>query len=195
MPFPRNWAEELLVEWLHLDGYLVEANLAVGVARAGGRLEADIVGAKITGGILEIKHIESGLLSGGEAQAKRIVQTKFSRAIRHHLTSYFRRQFNFRGRFERVKYRRIYVPTWPVGPPIALLQRKGVEVILLQDVISTDIIKAMNRWKDAPPYKARTSGQYIMLPEAYWLLKLIEHMYSYGLLNEERLRPLRSEKP
>ena len=34
-----------------------------------------------------------------------------------------------------------------------------------------------------------------MLPEAYWLLKLIEHMYSYGLLNEERLRPLKLEKP
>lgn len=189
MPFPRNWAEELLVEWLHLDGYLVEANLPVGVARAGGRLEVDIVGAKITNGVLEIKHLESGLLSGGEAQAKRIVQTKFTRSIRYYLTNYFRRQFHFRGHFERVKYKRIYVPTWPVGPPIALLQRKGIAVILLQDVIAIHIIKAMNRWKAAPPYKARVSGS--MLPEAYWLLKLIEHMYDYDLLNEKRLQPLK----
>ncbi len=67
-------------------------------------------------------------------------------------------------------------------------------MILLEDVIATHIIKAMNRWKQTPPYKARTSGQYIMLPEAYWLLKLVEHMYGYGLLNEERLQLLESKK-
>lgn len=195
MPFPRNWAEELLVEWLHLDGYLVEANLAIGVARAGGRLEADVVGAKITRGILEIKHVESGGLSGGESQAKRIVQTKFTRAIRRYLTIYFRKQFNFRGRFKRVKYRRIYVPTTRSGPSEESLQRKGVEVIPLDGVISTHVIKAMNRWWDTPPFKKRTPGQNTTLPEAYWLLKLIEHMYNCGLLNEERLQPLESKKP
>jgi len=31
MPFPRTWVEELIIEWLHLDGFLVEANLPVGV--------------------------------------------------------------------------------------------------------------------------------------------------------------------
>ena len=44
MPFPRTWVEELIIEWLQLEGFLAQSNLPVAVARAGGRLEADVVG-------------------------------------------------------------------------------------------------------------------------------------------------------
>lgn len=37
MPFPKTWIEELIAEWVHLDGYMVEANLPVTGSVAGGR--------------------------------------------------------------------------------------------------------------------------------------------------------------
>lgn len=50
MPFPRTWVEELIVEWLHLEGFIVVANLPISVSSAGGRGEVDVVGARIENG-------------------------------------------------------------------------------------------------------------------------------------------------
>ena len=50
MPFPKTYVEELIIEWLHIDGFLVEANLPVAVTSAGGRGEADVVGASLSKG-------------------------------------------------------------------------------------------------------------------------------------------------
>ena len=47
MPFPNTWIEELIAEWLLLEGFLVETNLPYAVGKGGGRGEADVVGAKI----------------------------------------------------------------------------------------------------------------------------------------------------
>ncbi|MCL6578788.1 MAG: hypothetical protein K6T73_05295, partial [Candidatus Bathyarchaeota archaeon] len=66
MPFTKTWTEELVAEWLQLNGYLVEAGLPAGVTPAGGRYVADVVGAKVSGNALEIIHVEVGQLSGGK---------------------------------------------------------------------------------------------------------------------------------
>ena len=66
MPLPRNWVEELIVEWLHLEGYLVEANFPVATTDVGGRGEVDVVGARMEEGSLDITHIETGQLTGGK---------------------------------------------------------------------------------------------------------------------------------
>jgi len=44
MPLPRNWLEELVAEWLSLQGYLVETNI-----RLLGKREADVIGVKLEG--------------------------------------------------------------------------------------------------------------------------------------------------
>jgi hypothetical protein len=36
MPLGRNWAEELVAEWLSLDGYLVYLGMPVGSGGQGG---------------------------------------------------------------------------------------------------------------------------------------------------------------
>jgi hypothetical protein len=77
MPFARNWVEELVIEWLQLDGFLVESNVPVGVARAGGRLEADVIAARTNENSLQIWHIEAGQLAAGDASVHS-VQPKFS---------------------------------------------------------------------------------------------------------------------
>ena len=47
-----------MAEWLQLEGYLVEIGLPVSVAKAGGRYEADVVGARIRGNVFEVFHVE-----------------------------------------------------------------------------------------------------------------------------------------
>ena len=46
MPFPANWLEELVVEWLDLDGFAASTSIDV-PAPPGGRLGPDVVGAKL----------------------------------------------------------------------------------------------------------------------------------------------------
>ena len=46
MPFPSNWLEELVVEWLELEGFTISTSLFVS-AEKGGRFAPDVVGARI----------------------------------------------------------------------------------------------------------------------------------------------------
>ena len=57
MPFPCNWLEELVAEWLDLDGFLVRLQPPFPNPNGhGGRLEPDVIGARIHDGRLEIRH-------------------------------------------------------------------------------------------------------------------------------------------
>jgi hypothetical protein len=47
MPWGRTWSEELVAEWLELEGFLVTIGLKVRTGKGGGRKEADVVGARI----------------------------------------------------------------------------------------------------------------------------------------------------
>lgn len=58
MPFPANWLEELVIEWLDLEGFVISTSVFV-PAVAGGRLSPDVVGAKLdANGSLLIRHCE-----------------------------------------------------------------------------------------------------------------------------------------
>ena len=53
MPYTKTWSEELVAEWLQLEGYLVEVSLPLPAGPQGGRGEADVVGARIQQNTLE----------------------------------------------------------------------------------------------------------------------------------------------
>ena len=44
--FPKTWSEELVAEWLSINGFFVETNAPAGSGVYGGRKEADIIGLK-----------------------------------------------------------------------------------------------------------------------------------------------------
>jgi hypothetical protein len=48
MPFPANWLEELVIEWLDLEGFAISTAVSVN-AGPGGRWVPDVVGAKLNG--------------------------------------------------------------------------------------------------------------------------------------------------
>ena len=83
MPIPRTWSEELVYEWLCLEGYLTEVGIKVGTGGKGGRKEADIVGVKVSVDnnkrqILQIYHVEVGQLGGNYKKNVTMLKEKFS---------------------------------------------------------------------------------------------------------------------
>lgn len=180
MPFLKTWVEELVVEWLDLEGFLVVANLPVAVAQPGGRLEADIVGARISGNTLEIRHIEVGQLSRGQKGANDIKSKKFSQPVRQSVTDYFTQRLSFSS--NNVNYQKFYVATFWTNPAKEVLEQSGIIVEPLPNFICNKILPTIERWKQNPPHQPRTKGKTVTLPESYWLLQLIDHLNNKGML-------------
>ena len=168
-----------MAEWLQLEGYLVEAGLPVSVAGAGGRYEADIVGARIRGGMLEVFHVECGQLSGG-TQSVNSLQKKFSPNNCARIENYFRQRLGFAG--TNVKYHKMYVASFWTKPTMQGARNLGINVRPLTDFIRNEVIQTINGWKANPPQQPRTKGSHITLPESCWLLQLIDYIYNKGLL-------------
>ncbi len=181
MPFPKTWVEELLIEWLHLEGFLVEANLPVSVSEAGGRYEADVIGARIVNDTLDIRHLESGSLLGGQTGATLLMKKKFLPAICKSVTDYFARRLSFSS--NQISYEKYYIPTYSSKPVLKALRDTDVIVEPLPEFISKRILPTIKNWKHNPPHLPKARGKYITLPDSYWMLKLVDYLDSNNLLN------------
>ena len=179
MPFPRNWVEELIVEWLHLEGHMVEANFPVATTSVGGRGEVEAVGARVNEGFLEIIHIETGQLSGGKSSVESI-EKKFRQEIHESLIKYFRDIFASES--DNVSYRKIYKASYWTQPTMDGIRSFGIEVIPLPDFLRDFVIPTIKQWKENPPHAPKARGPMIALPESHWLLKLLEYMHTQNLL-------------
>src|SRR5262245_50099656 len=94
MPFPANWLEELLVEWLELAGFASTTGIIV-PAGPGGRWVPDVVGAKLVeGGRLLIRHCETAmqLIENPKDVAKKYKE-KFDDPVQNAVRAYFARIF------------------------------------------------------------------------------------------------------
>ena len=182
MPFAKTWTEELVAEWLHLKGYLVEIGFPAGVAFAGGRYEVDVVGGKITSDDLEIVHAEVGTLGQGKNSINSL-EKKFSEKYCEAISLYFKQIFGYNG---KITYKKIYIASYWTKPVIEGASRFGVTVIPLTDFIKTEIIPTIDNWKKNPPHSPRTKGSYLTLSESNWLLELIDYLNSHKLINYEK---------
>lgn len=179
MPFANTWDEELVAEWLQLEGYLIEVGLPVSVSQVGGRYEADIVGARVQGNKLEIYHIECGQLSGGKQSLDSLGQ-KFSSDNCAKIEEYFKRRFGFSG--DNVSYHKMYIASYWTNPTLKGAKNLGITVRTLPDFIRNDIRQTIKKWKINAPHRPRTRGGYITLPKSCWLLYLIDYLSNKGLL-------------
>jgi hypothetical protein len=186
MPIPRNWSEELISEWLHLLGYLAEVGVPVGVGSGGGRKEADVVGAKIKdngkkGRILQIYHVEVGTLSGAHEENVDILRTKFSRERTQEIVKRLKRRM---GSIDEVEYQKLYVDIWPTEIKVAkLMNRKEIKQeeikVWTPKTLFQEVFQAMKDW--VPTHKSK-SGEATLL-ECWWMLKLLEKLREWGMLN------------
>ena len=183
MPFPRTWSEELIAESLELDGFLTQTNIPVGTGGPGGRNEADIVGVRIKEGTLEIRHVETGSLAGGQ-KSTASVEKKFTEDIESNVTEYFKRTLSLEN--PKKNYKKIYVATSWTKPVIRDVTELGVEVIRLPDFIRDKVLPTVQNWKENTARQLRMKGSSAMLPQSLWLLQMLDYLETQGMLQEER---------
>lgn len=182
MPFGKTWTEELVAEWLELEGFLVVVGLPAGVATAGGRYVADIVGAKVSADLLEIIHVEVGTLAGGQKSIISL-QRKFSKNVCETIENYFKQRIGFKG--ANVKYQKIYVASFWTAPVLNGAEKIDISVLKLPDFIRQKVVPTISEWKEHPHFAHKTKGSLITLPESHWLLQLIDYFKNKGLLKEK----------
>lgn len=192
MPFAKNWMEELVIEWLQIDGFLAESNLPVAVTQVGGRFEADVVGTKIYKNVMEIRHIETGSLASG-AESVAAVQKKFSDDIKASIEKYFKIKFGYPD--STINYEKMYIASFSTIPVETQLASHGIKVIRLMDFLFSHVFPTIQRWKDNPPHQPKNRGSYITLSEAHWLLQLLDFMHSRDGLKQPANKKEATKQP
>ncbi|MEM3697680.1 MAG: hypothetical protein QXQ94_09315 [Candidatus Bathyarchaeia archaeon] len=168
MPWGRTWSEELVAEWLELEGFLVTIGLKAGTGGRGGRKEADVVGARIRNSKFEIMHIEIGALYENSRKIVETVTEKFDLSRVDAIKKYFS-QLGLGGQY--VEYNKIYVMSY------ARKDKKEINEMLspfsvkfwdIEDLIE-NIKQSIDRWIQV---HRTPQNPYPSLPESHWLLKL-----------------------
>ncbi|MCD6143901.1 MAG: hypothetical protein J7J04_06255 [Thermococcus sp.] len=174
----REWEEELIAEWLSLQGYLVQTNVPLRAPKVGGRAEADVIGVKaLSDGRLEIWHIEIGsLLDSFEKNLERI-KNKFSEERCDAVIKYVK--LTLGEAREIANYRKTFVATYcsRVEELGKMLKKEetGIELLLLQDIVKQEIPTTIHQWKERQEKIGLVKDRRnIVLPRSYWLLKVIE---------------------
>lgn len=175
MPFPRTWSEELVTEWLQIEGYVVENGVLVSSGSTGGRKEADVVGVKIKNKILEIFHIEVGSLSGNPQVNEQMIRDKFSQSRKMSIEAYIRTKMDVDPSY-KMKYKTQYIATWFSDRTLNYLKQKNLPVVGLYDLIMTQMKQSISNWKANPPHQPTTKGKSVTLPETLWLIKLVDYI-------------------
>ena len=176
LPFPTNWGEELISEYLELEGYFVRTNLPVPTEEKGGRGELDILGLKVKEEQLKILHVETGIPSR-LGEMKRKFASSTTKEIRR-----IARDFGFGENYDLERW---YVHTWGGQKGLSKkwgrirreLEQEGVTLMTFEEVL-TKIAEAIDQWRE----KHRGKTQQSSLPSSLWLLKMLE-----SLLESKRL--------
>jgi hypothetical protein len=174
--FASEWEEELVCEWLSLQGYFVEVNVPLTTGEGGGRKEADIIAVRVDENRLIIKHVEIGSLAESFQRNVERVTQKFDEDRVKAVVNYVRSRFS---KALEVDYRKIYIATF-CGRPADLrreLGERGVEFLLLRELVEKEIPESIEKWKkDQQDAGLVRRWKEAMLPRSYWLLKMIELM-------------------
>jgi len=179
VPFAKTWTEELVAEWLQLNGYLVEVGLPAHVTAVGGRYVADVVGAKISGNVLEIVHVEVGQLSAGKGGITSL-KNKFSQDVSDKIKRHFKNKLGFVA--GSVNYQKMYVASFWTAPTLDAAAQLGIRVRPLPEFIQQEVAQTIQNWKRHPPHIPKSRGTIITLPESHWLLQLIDYLNTHKLL-------------
>jgi hypothetical protein len=175
MPFPANWLEELVVEWLDLDGFAISTAVVVPAGR-GGRWAPDVVGAKLEDGRLLIRHCEATMaLAQGPHNAVSSFKGKFSEDVEGEVRKYFSQIFGEAAEDkERTEYQK-----WLITCSDSVIVRRaleaefpGIQVHILKRFLSEMVLPTIRRWKRG---KSRAT-----LPSDKWLLHMIDVFDRYG---------------
>jgi len=164
--------EELVAEWLALEGFFVETNLPGPPGRGGGRREPDIVGVKIDGDELHIRHCEVTTFITSPADARRYGE-KFSETVTEHVRNEFKTRLGvgptatyekwviYGGKKSETTEKRLHD------------QIKSATVMSVEEFIREQVIPGISKWKGS---HESAKGNKPTLPKDRWLLQLLEFL-------------------
>lgn len=204
MPFPINWVEELLCEWLQLRGYVVLTNV-----RLRGAEEADIIGLRkevepAEPGLLKEKlvvmHVEAGSLTNNLRKNLMSVKAKFSldriEAIKKISVDIIELE-SVLGKFwlghsrlgaSDIVYKPLYVASKVRKKQLSnlkeLLGKDGIDFLTLKEVLK-EVLKDIKKWKDEQVKRGLKKTERITLQGCFWLLNLIDFMMSEQLISAD----------
>ena len=175
MPFPRNWSEELVSEYLELEGYFVRTGHPVPIGKRGGRREIDGLGIKVVKDELEILHVEIGIPSLSIKDLKKALEEKFGSLVKREIDR-IASDFGF----QNYVWKRWFIDVWR-GTRRASekwkkikqeLKDERIEILTFNDFWKK-ITEAIGKWQE----KHKTEkGTLPALPQNLWLLKMVERV-------------------
>jgi len=183
MPVSENWLEELVVEWLELEGFLTLIGPPVR-GPAGGVLPPDVVGARVgAGGRLEIRHCEAAMwFAQGPQAAAAAYQKKFSRGTRDQVWAEFSRLFAVPGPPDYEPW----IICCEVGKPVASALHGAIQALQSKDPSLKDL-QLRSLVDFLPEVRTTITGwrkihpQVLGLPQSKWLLTLLDYMVHYRI--------------
>lgn len=167
MPFGRTWSEELVAEWLQLEGYKVEIGFPLFATERGGLREADVVGTRIKEGLLEVVHAEVGTLSRSFDENVKTIKKKFDNQTNSIIENYAK---HWLGKSPS-KHHKIFVYEWLSRANEIKKYVPDVEILSISEVIDK-FVQAINQWTKKPPYQIK--GKSVTIPGSLWLAKVAE---------------------
>jgi hypothetical protein len=170
--------------------YMTEVGIPVGVGKGGGRKEADVVGVKLSltnenKKTLQVHHVEVGGLGGNKRSNVDSLLEKFSSIRTEAIRGRFVRRI---GEVDHAQYRKLYVDIWATEKKVASLMndervnREQIEVWTLKKLFQ-EVFRSIIGY--IPNYESK-SGE-ATLPDSYWMLKLLESLRYWKLLNTDVL--------
>ena len=185
------------------------SNVRLKSGRGGGVEEADIIGlrlhqrldpeSKVMVEVLEVLHIEVGVLARRFEEVLKAVQKKFAQereeAIKSlavdvvELESVYGKAIYGSSRYgvSRIEYKRVFVVDGVAKGQVSRLREElgkyGIEFKTIREVLR-EVIHDVDEWKRRQVEKGFRTTKQITLPESLWLLNLIDCMKREGLIAE-----------
>lgn len=189
MPITKTWEEEIVLEWLLLEGYLAEANLLLRSGGGkGGRNEADVVGCKfLKDGSLEIKHVEIGELTGSESDNIKKIHKSFDKEHRDDVIKIIKWKFGLENLpQEKIKYKPIFIATNLSPNSVKKLKNKlkskDIEILSFKEFIKI-VLETIEKWKNTQKdlgFVKDPTG--IVIPHTYRLMRFLETLKTNDLM-------------
>lgn len=188
MPTTKTWEEELVLEWLLLEGYLAEANLLLRAGDRGGRNEVDVVGCRfLKDGSLEIKHIEIGALAESESKNIDKVCERFNKEHKEDIIKIIKWKFGLENLpQEIIKYKPIFIATNLSPNSVKKLKNKlkntNIEILSFKEFIKI-VLETIEKWKNTQKNLGFVKDPInIILPQTYRLMRFLETLKTNNML-------------
>ena len=170
----RTYSEQLIAEWLELEGYYVKTGVPLQSSTTRGRGEADIVAIKKEKNGHKLLHIEVGHLRKSPKKDLEMVEKKTNAKIKDELKTSIKNDLGVDANYE---FR--YISMIPYKNSFELIRKAGHRIDLINDVITKEILESIRTY--VQDNKKSDKGRKVTPPNNLWMIQLLYRMLYYGV--------------